>query len=128
MPRALNGSTSIRSIFPERAKSPSSSPRWSSVAARSLPNETSKRRGSSGRPSSTSRRGNCSRSRGGAPPSPRGPTAGGGVNLRLQLLRSDDPLEEPHRGAVAELLDLRHAEAGPRRELALDDGVDEAPL
>src|SRR5262249_6678188 len=49
MPRALNGSRSIRSIFPESAKPPRSSPRRSSAAERSEPKETSKRRGASGR-------------------------------------------------------------------------------
>ena len=38
----------MRSIFPERWNVPRSRPRWSSGAERSEPNETSKRRGTSG--------------------------------------------------------------------------------
>ena len=63
MPRALNGSTSMRSIFPVSEKPSTCRPLWSSGADRSEPNATSNRRGTSASGDSASSRTKFSRSR-----------------------------------------------------------------
>ena len=100
-PRALNGSMSIRSIFPEsRSPSPRSSPRWSSGAARSDPNATSSRRGTNVISDAASSRTNPSRSR----------------DQRLAQLRSLEVGEiEPHARLQGVVQAGSDEERAPRR-------------
>ena len=168
----------MRSILPETLKSPSSSPRWSSTGAPLVPNATSKRRGTRGRPSATSWRTKCSRSRqasararaGSFPArrdarhrrSPRRGTPAGRrsrrrgaprrvsrsraawqaavepvqrlvgnaaaharVEDRVDLLGRHDSLEEPHRRAVVEALELGDGEALALLQFAQHERVGE---
>src|SRR3989304_4037939 len=102
MPRALYGSRSIRSIFPDRVAPPRSSPRCSSGAERSQPKENPNNGGHAGR----------------------GP-AQLGVGPAVDRPGVEQPLDEPRRRAVGETLELRDVERLLRAQLLQHAGMNE---